>query len=818
MFESKQAALRSTGETKPMLLGVQANGILEGRLLVMTLEQRYRNSSNANTEITYTFPLPYGAVLMEVEVTLNGQVLKGEVTARTVARERYEEAISDGNSGIMLEKNLDGSFTLELGNLMAQEECCILIRYSQVLATIHGQIRLMLPTTIAPRYGDAISDGGFQPHQVPVTDLRAEYPFDITLTLLGELASADVASPSHKTSYSRAGNGLVIRLSQNGYLDRDFILVVSSLKNTSDALLCNDACVEGQAALLVAFSPSFPSQVAHTMSAKVLVDCSGSMAGDSISAARRALNGIVAALGSEDRFSLSSFGSTVQHRSAVMWNGTLQAKASAKRWIDKLNANMGGTEMEEALTSTIALAKGVSSDILLITDGEIHAIDKVIEVAIKANHRVFVVAIGASPAESHLRRLASSTGGCCDFVAPGENVEPAVLRMSARMHSPLATDVRVEWPTSYAMRWQQPVPDFLFASETLNLFAFLDAPAKSDEPISISLWGRLDGFDQEVQLAQAVVSLCASHDNTLARMTAYEQCQSQIGQECKIAKTEKRSPNEVLAMQYRLITQDTNFILVHPRSDEEKALEMPSAHRVSQMMPAGWGGSSFVMSGGLLTSPILGVVTGATISQNFMRNLLVAVGSSSLWRTNRSSSNSVPAMDIPDFLRMASQPTSKPKKAPVFRERDKKNTLYWVKDSSSQTHGNEYSYCGITPAGLAHWLNVNDKLLWPESYLDLERLGLGLAIREWLEFELGVDHPESTVVHTFLMILKAAMFDHDDDQEQSKNAFQVVADTAGPKSNGVAINSDLAMQIGTALQTATARSWPDTLVMFPQVI
>lgn len=39
----------------------------------MKLEQRFRNCSDTNTEITYTFPLPFGAVLMGVDVVRNGR-------------------------------------------------------------------------------------------------------------------------------------------------------------------------------------------------------------------------------------------------------------------------------------------------------------------------------------------------------------------------------------------------------------------------------------------------------------------------------------------------------------------------------------------------------------------------------------------------------------------------------------------------------------------------------------------------------------------------------------------------------------------------
>ena len=137
-----------------------------------------------------------------------------------------------------------------------------------------------------------------------------------------------------------------------------------------------------------------------------------------------------------------------------------QPERLAKSLIENVHANLGGTEMAGALVTTIAIADSGQSDILLITDGEIEGIDEVIDVAKKSKHRVFVVAIGASPAEVHLRRLATATGGHCDFVAPGEAVEPAVLRMSARMRAARAIDIRVEWPQTLKLDWEQKVQNY----------------------------------------------------------------------------------------------------------------------------------------------------------------------------------------------------------------------------------------------------------------------------------------------------------------------------------------------------------------------
>ena len=45
-----------------------------------------------------------------------------------------------------------------------------------------------------------------------------------------------------------------------------------------------------------------------------------------------------------------------------------------------------------------------------------------------------------------------------------------------------------------------------------------------------------------------------------------------------------------LALQYQLLTDATNFIVVHERAEGEKATDLPELQRVAQMHAAGWGG------------------------------------------------------------------------------------------------------------------------------------------------------------------------------------------------------------------------------------
>ena len=220
---------------------------------------------------------------------------------------------------------------------------------------------------------------------------------------------------------------------------------------------------------LASFYPSFPkSSEPERRNAKILLDCSGSMAGDSIEAAKRALHAILSMLEPRDRFSLSRFGSSVQHFHKALQPVNGKTIGDAGRKVMSVEAN-GGTELAAALSSTLELDAGTRADILLITDGEVWQADAVVAAAQSSGQRIFVVGIGSAPAESVLRRLGEETGGACEFVAPNEDVEGAITRMFLRIAQEPASQVRTSWPGT--VEWEVPPGQAIFDGETLHVFA-----------------------------------------------------------------------------------------------------------------------------------------------------------------------------------------------------------------------------------------------------------------------------------------------------------------------------------------------------------
>ncbi len=569
-MKDETAILRSTHGETMSLLGVTARGKAVGLHFELAVEQRYRNATGRNLEVVYTFPLPLNAVLLDLEVRLGGKTLKGVVVEKSTGEARYEEALDKGNTAILLEQAGDGLYTVNFGNLMAGEEATIAYRYAERLHFEHGSVRLTIPTVIAPRYGDPKA-AGLQPHQVPTHDLALGYPFALTLELLGPVALGTLTSPSHGIAVSPIDGGMVVTLTGGAQLDRDFVLVAGDLAARSLAVVARDGDEYVAMASFCAQVP--PHQAEAPLRLKLLLDCSGSMGGDSIAAAKRALHEILSRLQPQDRFSLSRFGSHVVHVTPLFAAAESGAVAAAAKALRSVDADLGGTEMEQALTEVFALGDRLSgADVLVITDGEVFGADALVARARAAQQRVFVVGIGSAPAEGVLRKLAAATGGACEFIAPNEGVQQAIVRMFLRLRAPRIARAEVAWPG--VPRWVTPLPSGLFGGETLHVYAGFAAPPQGAATLTLVPAGPGQVLGDTVALPAAVLDA-----PSLPRMAAALRIES-AGKEEALS----------LALRHQLLTAQTNCVIVHERAEGEKATDLPQLQKIAQMHAAGWGG------------------------------------------------------------------------------------------------------------------------------------------------------------------------------------------------------------------------------------
>ena len=466
---------------------------------------------------------------------------------------------------------------MSLGNLMAGENAVIRYRYAELLDAHDGYVRLNVPTVIAPRYGNP-ADSGLEGPAIPGVDLLAEYPFSLTLDLPSLTNALGLHSPSHNINTIVCPDGLTVRLVRNGFLDRDFVLVIDQAAIPAHALVARDG--DGFVALASA-TLGLDTVESRPIALKVLLDCSGSMGGDSIAAAKRALLSVLERLTPNDRISLTRFGNSIDHVTDGLEPADPHSLAPLKALVQRINADLGGTEMEMGLQAVLALpaTDDRQADVILITDGEIYDVAGVVHLAAQSHHRLFAIAIGAAPNEALARSLSQTTGGACEFVGPNEDAEAAILRTFQRLRSIPRRLGPVQWPTQ--PNWTAPLPSAVFPGDTLHLLAGFTAQPTGSVAISVN-----DAAGQGTAIHLQIAKQLSDGD-LLPRLAAAR----------RIASLDEAAARD-LAVKYQLATQYTSFVVVAERADGDKATDLPTTVAVPHMLAAGWAGSiSLCVSG-----------------------------------------------------------------------------------------------------------------------------------------------------------------------------------------------------------------------------
>ncbi len=552
---------------------------LDGAVSEFKIAQSFRNAEDQPIEAVYSFPLPPQAVLLDISVEIGGRRLSGDIVRLGEARETYEDAVAAGDGAVLLEQIQPGLFTLNAGNLRPGETARITYAFASLNRWSGDRLRVVLPTTIAPRFGH----WQVAPHAVPATSLTAENRFTLRVALGPDLRAARLACPSHGLRAIDGDERHAYALAdETAAMDRDIVLEVRHREPRPSFTLLGQG-IDGIVAL-ASFQPFVPGLALDgTVDAVAVIDCSGSMAGTSIEQARQAMRAVLATLGRRDRLGMIAFGSTTRLLAGGRQAGTKTGLGRLGAFTDRLDADLGGTEIGAALDAAIAMAgkrgAGHPADIFLVTDGQVANWEDLVERARRAGPRVFAVGVGHAAAEPFLSALAAATGGAAEFVTPDEAMAERIARHFERMRAPRATDVTIAWPQG-ATPFATPARPAIFEGDTLHAFASLpDAAIPGRVALSFSTD---DGARHRLGLSLSGVVAQGGDGlpSTLARIAA-------------AARLADLPPDEAtsLALSHRLLGPGTAWIVVDMRAADNRTDGMPALRKVPQMLAAGWGGT-----------------------------------------------------------------------------------------------------------------------------------------------------------------------------------------------------------------------------------
>jgi len=457
-FTSTGARLVTVDGWELPLRRVDVRGQAQGGLARITLEQRFQNPYPGPLRVTYQMPLPPEAAVSGYAFRIGVCRFVGEVDRVAAARERFEEALLEGRTAGLLEQDRSSLFTQELGNLPPGVEVVAELTIDQRLRWLEeGAWEWRFPTVVAPRYlggPGQVADGPRV--TVDVADGPLPVAAHLALTIGDPLGGGhEVHSPSHALKIAAVAPGHEIGLSDEAgaALDRDLVVRWQSARSHVVVALETARLAEGRpyadgAYGLLTLMPPLPDgrPPALPRDLIVLLDMSGSMAGEPLDQARRIVARVIDTLGDADQLELIGFASELKRWKSNPVMATVSAKRLAVQWLQRLNAD-GGTEMRAGIAEALRpLRLNVQRQIVLVTDGAIGFESEIVGMILRGlprSCRLHTVGIGPAVNRTLTSGAARAGRGAEIVVGLGENPMPAVSRLLARLEMPILTDLEL---------------------------------------------------------------------------------------------------------------------------------------------------------------------------------------------------------------------------------------------------------------------------------------------------------------------------------------------------------------------------------------
>jgi Ca-activated chloride channel family protein len=313
--------------------------------------------------------------------------------------------------------------------------------------------------------------------------------------------------------------------------------------------------------------------------------------------AKLALTQLVGSLRETDRFRLVAFSSGVRRYASGWTNASAANRSDATAWIRSLEAE-GGTNIAGALAEAYAEAPDAEAlgVVVFLTDGlpSVGESDpeRIAERAEqgRGRFRVFAFGVGDDVNTYLLDRLTERARGTTEYVRPGENIERAMGALSAKVASPVLTDLALSASQGVEVYDLQPgsLPD-LFAGDEMVVFGRYRGAGSAGGERTVVVRGRRNGRDESFQTtlmdregdARYIEQLWAARKaGALSREIRLR------GQTKELLDALKQ-----LALRYGILTEYTSYLVQEPnmlvRRQVEDRLRAEPAARPAEQAGAG---------------------------------------------------------------------------------------------------------------------------------------------------------------------------------------------------------------------------------------
>lgn len=463
----------------------------------VTIDQAFTNTGNGMIEVEYIFPLPPNAAIDALTLIVDGKEFQGKVLKADEARRIYESIVRQKKDPALLEYVDYGMYKTSAFPLQPGKDVRVVVHYSDVCKKDRDLVEVFYP----------LNTEKFSSRPIDEVEVKVD------IQSKGDISA--VYSPTHELTVKRpAANHVIATWNvQKQTPATDFRLLYQPAAEAVEATVLSYRPRDNEDGYFLMLASPRPRADKDAIAPKdlvVLLDRSGSMAGDKLEQAKASLSYVLKNLNKGDRFNVVVYCDSIDPLFEGLVDNTPENVDKALKMLDRVDAR-GGTNIHDSLATALGmLQKGAerSQYVLFLTDGrptigttDEKAILKNTKSANASDARVFAMGIGYDVNVRLLDKLVRENKGVSGYVKEKEPLEAKISNLYAKIRNPVMTGLVASLVGSKTTMTYPQVLGDLFDGDQIVLVGRYDAPGKTDLLIKGRFMGKDVSFEYPVELA-----------------------------------------------------------------------------------------------------------------------------------------------------------------------------------------------------------------------------------------------------------------------------------------------------------------------------
>ncbi|MEA3406646.1 MAG: VIT domain-containing protein [Chloroflexota bacterium] len=450
---------------------------IDNQIATTHVDQVFLNEGPHEIEGQYIFPIPENASISTFAMWVDGHRLEAQVLDKEEARAIYEQIVAQQRDPALLEYVGRNAFRARVYPIPAHGEKRIQLEYQEILSKDSGLVKYVYPLNTEKFSTRPLEDVQVSVEIIAHGTLKAAY------------------SPSHDVTVQREGDRRITVEYKDTQVtpDKDFVLYYTTGTDDLGANVLSYKEPGEEGFFLLFVDPKRKALEDEIVDRDVffVLDTSGSMRGEKLAQAKRALKYVLRNLHENDRFNIISFATSTR---LYAWTPQeIAERDEAYAFVNELEAG-GGTNIDQALKETLEQTGGKRFDTLcvdhgavtqsikppvvifltdgLATEGETRTKAILEHARASASERVqiFAFGVGYDVNTVLLDRLSQEHNGTSSYVKPGESIERIISSFYDKISSPVLSDVSLELGQVHAEEiFPSPLPDLFAGNQLLVL-------------------------------------------------------------------------------------------------------------------------------------------------------------------------------------------------------------------------------------------------------------------------------------------------------------------------------------------------------------